>query len=398
VNPRRSTWEVLLLVLAALGLLALACCESAWPTELEYVPPPLFDSSDDGSSTPFTLRSQGVALLNWEGGRWLVHNTGNDLELIDVANMENPSGRHTRSHFHTVPIGDRDFWLSNFFVCEGCRFGTAGFDSVGTVLFDLGASPSGPYFAQAHYYQDVPARGAFTFKHAGQQYLISSVRGECPDEQLTTFSGTNLEALRPLQCLSHGVDGGFVVGEYLYLVDSSGGVRCYRMLDVGTALVLEPLGRVLYGRWNRGRSVDVDGSHAVTVSGAQGIQLWDIANPAAPVPLGVAWNPAPQAGLNTVALSWPYLWVSSMGITDAYTFDVSDPAHPVPVDPEFWDPAHPWNAYPYSSHIGAVWADDWLVLSRMSVVERVRLVQTAPPEEIFQNGFESGDSIAWRTP
>ena len=73
-------------------------------------------------------------------------------------------------------------------MCDDCRFGAAGFDIQGLVLWDFGAGAE-PAFVDQERWVDSGTIGAFTFKYGSQQYLIARVSPQCQGNALVTFDG-----------------------------------------------------------------------------------------------------------------------------------------------------------------------------------------------------------------
>ena len=127
---RESAWVALLVIGLSPGAAAQFDC-------LEFSPPVLFDTSGDPTASPDNPRSRGAEVFSWGGHQYLLHGTGNELQMFQVDDPEQP-GPGRDSNFHVPPYGDRDYNLFNFSVCDNCRFGAAGFDVQGLVLWDFG--------------------------------------------------------------------------------------------------------------------------------------------------------------------------------------------------------------------------------------------------------------------
>jgi len=158
--------------------------------------------------------------------------------------------------------------------------------------------------------------------------------------------------------------------------------------------------------------MDVDWERKIAVTAYHwGMRVYNIENPAVPVLLSSTVLPLAIPAM-LVELNWPYAYVATVNTVDtgsSHLFDLTDPAHPVELHPEFWmatpaectvgstvpPSAHVWNDYPCMSNRGGVWRDNTLYLSRSSVVERFDLTVTVD-SSIFADGFESGTTGSWR--
>ena len=75
----------------------------------------------------------------------------------------------------TLRVGDSDYDLMNFSICDDCRYGIANF-KLATVLFDLGTAAEPVLTADREYNPLVPSRFGFTF---GQSLCSSTLFRLC---------------------------------------------------------------------------------------------------------------------------------------------------------------------------------------------------------------------------
>ncbi len=391
-------------VLASVALLVLYAAPGEAQFDcLAFDPPLLFDTSGNPASSPSNPRSRGAEVFYWAGHPYLVHGTGNELEVFRVDDPENPVGGGGSS-FDVPPWGDRDYNLFNFSVCDDCRFGAAGFDAQGLVLWDFGTGAQ-PSFTSSLRYPEAVAYGAFTFSYNNQQYLVAPVSSQCQGSALVTFDGIEPTGLGLVQCVTSvggtplTVDAGFwlddtvagddVVG-YVYLLDSSSrNVHMFSVRIQGGHPHLTPEGAVMQAVWILDHGFDiVEDPPApwppVAVSAEDGgLRVWDLSDPSAPELIFNMTLTYPSTA-TSVEVAYPYLYVGTMGTVadgSGHLFDVSNPYEPQEVDAGFWSTSQPWNAYGFMANQGGAFTADgeWLFLARSSVLERFHVECVVQP-------------------
>ena len=391
---------------------------------LTYDPPPLFDTSEYDDS-PYMERSYGIELM-WRGGhRYVVLNIGNEVQFTEFTDPQNP-GYSKRSRFHQAnggPVpwnGDRDYNLYNVVVCDDCDYGVAGYQTVGSVIFEIDDLYGRILIRGYTYNGSTNVVGAFTFKHGEQQYLVMNrLPDTCGSATLYAIDGISADNRTVLQCLDRPdgddmiVSGGFYIPDggdgdsYVYIVDQQDDVQMYRIDGSGNQLRLESLGAVIEGRVSRGRGIRLDldapqpWQRLASAGGSWGIAIWSLADVTAPE-LITYWDPNPVRVENRTAIEYPYLFAASLGGTGpnaTFVYDISDPTVPELVEPDFWtyDDDHPWNRYQWSNNVDGLFTEDaaYLLFSRFSVTQRIRVNHSGSLNEIFADGFESGDVVAW---
>jgi hypothetical protein len=390
-------------------ILALLIAAPAWAqTHLEYVPPLWHNTSGNPAADPGNPRAFGALILTWRSQPYLLWSDGNEVRKCQI-HGDGSLGACSSSHFDVPPPSDQDYILMSWAVCDDCRFGLAAFNTQGTVLFDMGTGTS-PLISQGVRYQDAGTLGGFTWKFSGRQYMVSRVPPGCQGWSVAEITGTAVADLRVVQCVESstgvpiGVDGGVWMPEtdaagWLYLLDSSlRRVYPYRVTQQGADPHLEAFPWAINAVCLRDCGLSVAWTERRAVSAfSDGMRVWDIGDPTAPVLLSVTSLPITAPGMSA-EVRWPYAYVSTMaGVSTGSThlFDLTDPLHPVEVDPHFWDSTQPWNAYNWMSNKGGTWWGDHLYLARYSVGERFDLHVEAGEPPLFADGFESGDTSAW---
>ncbi len=294
--------------------------------------------------------------------------------MFRVDDPESP-GLAVDSNFGVPPLGDRDYNLFNFTVCDDCRSGAAGFDVQGLVLFDLGTG-SLPSFVASRRFTEAGTIGAFTYSYNSQQYLVARVSPLCEENALVRFDGVEPSELGHLQCLTDlsgaavTVDSGFwlddrapgddVVGS-VYLLDSVyRQVHMYSVRLEGGHPRLEPAGSVIHAVWILDHGVDLmDHPPAPFAPFAvsaytDGLSVWDLSDPLAPEL--VVSRPLPyMVAARSVEPAYPNLYVGTLHTVDngsGHTYDISNPFDPQEFEPEFWVHQQPWNDLGYISNKG----------------------------------------------
>ncbi len=375
-NPAAGVCRALSLCLAIVTL----ATAPAWGQQscFRADEPLLFDTSNNPNGVPWNSRVLGVKLLHHGNGTYLMYNTGNELALRNIDDPQNP-GVPRNSNFNVPPFGDRDYNLFNFDVCDDCRFGVAGFDAQGTILFDLGATPAGPLFAGFRYYPESSGIGGLTFKQGTQEYLIAkNLPGGCiGNPTLWQIDGVRSSDLLRLDCVdaggqAMGTDGGYRVsdptGDYLVIADQSRKGYIFRV-DPGPSLVYTD--RWVYAPTTTGHGFAVDVEAGLAVSAFGDVRLYDISAGLDSLELIAQWSPETAHTASIVALSFPFLWVS-VTAGQCYAYNISDPYLPRRIDTDFWDNSKGWNAYPFGQNRDAIFTDDgsWMFVARFSVLQR----------------------------
>jgi len=400
IMPARTTCPSAANVITVLAVAAL-CSPCAADQPLEEVLPLLNDTTASCESIPNIDRAMGVDALVWNGHEYLIANLGNELGIWNT-DAEQAPVFVTQSLFDVGNQGDSDYDLLAFSVCDDCRFGVANF-KLGTVLFDLGEGTT-PDFAASELYGDADdVLGGFTFKFDDQQFLVAS---DLPDECSTTAStvyaldGVFAADLNPVTCIDADIFQGVITAghslvqgteAFAYLVNEVGRVLVFELVGPAISLTLDfkssPTGFRVQLR--EGFDLDMDAEFAVTAYSSVA-NLWDLANPALPVAHSVF--PIGDETPNLAAVSGNIVWMARKGTAaSSMTFDVSDPANPVPLADVFWDPAQPWNSYGCTTERAGRFSGDGsvLYLARYGVLQAIVVV------DIFSNDFESGTTDMW---
>lgn len=404
MTRREWNWYTAGVITVALAAIA-AHCE----THLEYVAPPWHDTSSNPAADPNNPRAMGASILMWRGQPYLIYSDGNELRRRTI-HGDGSLGPYSQSHFDVPPPSDQDYILMGWSQCDDCRWGIAGYNTQGTVLWDAGTGNS-PLFGDSRRYQDAGTLGGFAWVYQGRQYVVSRVPPGCQGWSVAEITGIEVSNLRVVQCVADstgspiGVDAGFWMpetdsGGWLYLLDSSlRRVHPYRVVAQGTDphLIAHPWTINAVCLRDCGLGIAWPERRAVSVY-SDGMRVWDVWDPTAPVLLSVTSLPITAPAMS-VEVRWPYAYVSTMaGVSTGSThlFDLTDPAHPSELTPEFWDSAQPWNSFNWMSNKGGVWWGDNLYLARYSVGERFVLHVEVDPALVFADGFESGDTGGWR--
>ena len=316
-------------------------------------------------ASPQRTRALGVDTFWWRGRLILACNTGNGISLWDITDPLNwkyvtGSAKLTRGF-----AGDRDYNLMQFSVADNCRYALASFPGQGTwstkmgqTLIDLGDGSKPQIKAWRQYASDPPQpEGGCVFSIGGQAYLLSN---GMPGASMPTTAGlytidslesgglTRIQEVTKYDGVPLNLNWGCMVGGYLYVTDEPGNILVYSVVGNGANLRLNYVKALFRAGFTfvHGFRHDPVTMLGATANGSSA-WLWDLTNPTLPALL--AQIPLPHR-VTSVAISGSLLWVGCKGSAGAaWTFDISDPRHPVPLNQEFWDLSHEWN------HIGACW-------------------------------------------
>ena len=349
------------------------------------------------SAQPEIDRVFRLQTITWKGHDYLFVDEGNEIKILNIDNPLNPDSGGS-SFFNIPNVGDSDYDLMSFSVCDDCRYGIANYKAA-TVLFDLGTGAT-PSFADEYQELQTPTsiQGGFTFKYGiaavpggrqprdepVRQQQIRSLpvqrrrRGRQPparvprcrrqrhrDHQRNLGRGheppgfLHVRSLRSVPHLpgSHEPD----------LRPQLRRQRRHRQGEHGPRLRRRHRrGRRRHGGGQRRRSLHLR---------CRPHQR----QPGEPDP---AFDHDPVRCLdsaNAVGLKYPVVHVSQQYTTDEpQTFDVSNPTNPVPLDQQFWDPSHAWNSLGdciWNNH--AIFSDDGARPLSLQVLELCR--SSIPP-------------------
>jgi MYXO-CTERM domain-containing protein len=387
----------------------------------------LTDWRNDSDAQPFARRAMGVRLAKWRGVQFIYLNEGNGLYIFKVRNPPKPQLISMKKFCCNEmscpchPPADYDWLLYNFSVCHNCRYGVGHHWMGGPVLFDLGVDDAQPYISAVRAFDgENTVEGAFTFRQGNYQYLIinklkkdgQSV-GTCSfgQAELYLFDGIESTDLTSIQCIEtipgqsvNVMNGLHLVNsrgqKYIYLIQmSSTQVHIYKITGTGADLRLEYEGQPFTGVAKYGSSIraDIENDLLVTLYGLYEPQLWDISDLGTPQLIDSGLENLVEGELGVAAIRYPLLWLGQSHSGDSWTFDISDPQNPIPLDQQFWDPAHEWNSYDMQKNIDAEFSLDGraLFLARYSVFEHINATDCIPevPDggtDASQDGIDGG--------
>ena len=362
-------------------------------------------SPADCSAQPVIDRVFRLQTITWKAHDYLFVDEGNEIRIFNIDNPLNPISV-TTSSFNIPNVGDSDYDMVNFTVCNDCRYGMANFKAA-TVLFDLGAGAT-PSFAGV--YKNFNAniiQGGYTFWSGAHQYLVAASLGSnsCANNKsgLYQFNGIDEIGNPLLECLDVDGSGTEILNgisvlptdpTILYMSDR---FDRFRIFEIETTPVfgLTYLGNGGVDRANmaRGYGVSVDAAVGLmAVANGGELFIYDIGHtsgsPDGPILRSTTTLPA-LSNANAVAIKSTIVHVAQQFTTyEPQTFDVSNPSNPVALDQQFWDPSHPWNslgACIWNNH--AVFSDDGaaLYLSRYSSLQVIDPTACSGPAEPIAN-------------
>ena len=286
------------------------------------------------------------------GKDYLILNFGNELQLWNVTDPANPV-TGSESRFRIENLGDSDYDLVNYSLCDDCRYGIANF-KLATVLFDLGTAAE-PVLTTDHEYDPVVAsRFGFTFTYGGTQYVLSD---DLEDEfgtpihcasggtPLIRMDGIYPSDLTKVGCLDDGAGGPFEVANghqvtgtpFVYLGGQWGGAFVYELVGGSPPeLVRRAILSTTASVKNKGLEIDPVSGYAALADG-NSVTVWDIfPDPGDPELIGTYDT---GALVSTVAIRYPFVFAARrLSFESEHLFLIEDflTGGLTPIDPEFW--------------------------------------------------------------
>jgi len=362
----------------------------------------LLDTTDNCVSEPWRPRASDVETFRWKGHDYVIFNSGNELSIFNIDDPKMPV--HTASSgFDFGTVGDSDYDLIDFDVCDDCRFGVFSHKVERTVVFDLGtgSTPSFPRREHATYPGNDRKIGGYVFTKGTQQYLVSATGpGDCVGaSSLYTIDG--IEDLGFLSCIEAGGSGLIVKGLHDY--DSGGGLYLFTEGLYGTPHVFraDGNGAGLSLVWETSPEgmraaqfrASIDRNNALLASvdvGSSEIQIWDISKPYNPVRKWTVEGRSTNVSLRSPSPgAVPTLMVNRLAAANSTrTFTVGNTG-PEEFEPEFWtDESLPHNDLPVCTFAagGALSADgSTLFLSRYAIHQVFDLSDCLDPTPAVAN-------------
>ena len=290
--------------------------------------------------------------FEWSGKDYLILNQGNELQLWNVTDAANPV-EGSESRFRIPNLGDSDYDLMNYSVCDGCRYGIANF-KLATVLFDLGTSAEPVLTTDREYNPLVPSRFGFTFSYGGVQYVLSDDLEDGSGSPIHCASGgtplIRMNGIAPgdlthVGCLEDGSGGPFEVANgqqvtgtpFVYLASQTAGAHVYELAGSPLPeLVRRATLSATASVKNKGLEIDPVSGYAALADG-NSVTVWDIfPDPGDPELIGTYDT---GALVSTVAIRYPFVFAARrLSFESEHLFLIEDflTGRPAPIDPEFW--------------------------------------------------------------
>ena len=155
------------------------------------------------SAQPEIDRVFRLQTITWKGHEYLFVDEGNEIKIHNIDDPLNP-GSGGSSFFNIQNVGDSDYDMVSFSVCDECRYGIANYKAA-TVLFDLGTGATPTFADESKDFSANLIQGGFTFKIGTQQYLVAASLGTNPcannKSGLYQFNGVEDADIPLLECL-----------------------------------------------------------------------------------------------------------------------------------------------------------------------------------------------------
>lgn len=366
-------------------------------------PPLVFDWELDCSEHPGAQRAFHPQTFDWQGQEYLMFSKGNWLSLQDLADPQDPN-EISVGYFAVGNLGDSDYDLLSYAICDDCRYGMAVF-KMATVFFDLGVGsvPDFSDYVKSTEIGEIPH--GMTFKRGPNQYLIAAGLNnyECGPEGsgLYQFNSIQPSQITLLQCLEDDhaqpllITGGKMLqdddlnngtpfiwgstGYHFHILKVTGFGAQLRLQFVRTVGQTPVVAR---GTPILGFDVNLDAGAfpnsndglAVTVHPTAGLKVWRVANLGNPQVVGTY---GADDGNSIASLAYPIVWVGMYNATGyEATYDLSSPSSPQLLHDDFWRGganSQPWNDWLCSTiQTGSTFTKDgrFLFAGRYEVLQR----------------------------
>ncbi len=277
------------------------------------------------SAQPEIDRVFRLQTITWKGHDYLFIDEGNEIRIRNIDDPLNP-GSGDSSFFHIQNLGDSDYDMVSFSVCDDCRYGIANYKAA-TVLFDLGTGATPNFVDEYKNFSANLIQGGFTFKEGSQQYLVASGLGTSPcfnnKSGLYRFNGVDDTNNPLLECLDNGGSGATIINgtsvantspPVFYMADNAF-FRIYTLQTSPTvSLSYNGNGGIERVNMARGNSMDVDESAGLmAVARGDNVKVYDIGygsgSPVNPILLATKALP----GMTTASradIKYPILYVT----------------------------------------------------------------------------------------
>ena len=314
------------------------------------------------SAQPEIDRVFRLQTITWQGSKYLFVDEGNEIKIMNIDDPLNP-GSGSSSYFNIANVGDSDYDLMSFSVCDDCRYGIANYKAA-TVLFDLGTGATPNFVDETKNFSATLIQGGFTFKEGSQQYLVAASLGTnpCANNKSGLYQFNDIDEFNNplLECLDVSGSGTEIVNGILvegtsspvfYMSDRFDRFRIFQAHTSPTfGLTYVGNGGIERANMGRGYGVAIDETAGVmAVANLGELYIYDVGHsggtPVSPILRSTTNLSGGLDNANAVALKYPVVHVATQfNLAEPQTFDVSNPNNPVPLDQQFWDPSHAWNS------------------------------------------------------
>lgn len=349
------------------------------------------DYSRLSPTQPSTPNYKWAQSFFWNGNEYLATSYGWGMQIFNDRGHSIADSKRLVCPVGQAPCpgivpGDYDWPLERFAICDDARYMIAnGKDGIGgTIVLAITAKNGKPSISEkgiiSHGLTDV---GAYTWIDNGEQYMITNLpHSSCGTRFRPRPSMWRIDSVNTVSyvgCFGEGftVNGGIRLGNTLYLAASNQIVREYSWHDLSYRGVM-PI-RALY---SDGLGMSSRGS-LLAVSRIASVELWDVGRPLQPVLLSEISGHSVSSffGLDR-------LWTAPRASShDSSVWCISNPSRPAKVAGiAASKPNQLWQA-------GADIGDLYTLAGQVGV--SVGSDCYPCQDEIFADGFESGDTSKW---
>jgi hypothetical protein len=333
----------------------------------------------------------------FEGGEYILHSDGNGWLIVDISGgyadaPETVAADKVVCAASQCPLqndGDMDHQLvGGIAICDHCKFGFAAGGSEGIAMWRWELIYGKPKAVEKTLLPSYTSDGIATYLHSGSQYMITNgLPGGCATA--TLYRVNDPGDLTLVECVSGDFGGRIVVNRgvlidenYFGILTSVGEFNVFSISDSGLEYIDTAIDTVT--RPSYSKNLQRVGQCIAFPRGIEGTIL-DFTDPINPLTDDRSGIPGQFIGLVSGSKG------SALYASQAAGKWTSDS---VEISGDFWSPENQWNQPKRRRLLDAAWVGNRVYVARDSIAFVARFVP-GKTNEIFSDGFESGNTCAW---